>query len=667
MKKRLLSLVLALTLVLGTMVIPAFASKLVTTNLITSIDDIQFGDGSFPTDGNYASKSGWATNKTADAFGEGTQWLTKKEDGTLVFNTANIGNGQSASLQHLIDGSAIGKDEKIILSFDALFSDISDKNYVYFSVSFNGDEAIPLSYEAYDAFPVLCASKKGAWAFAANKDVYPLKAKINDTVSKYSFKFEYTWNESAQKYDLTYATTPKFDYGKIDLSGTIPATAFTGNTLSSPNLKSIELDLTCINSAVVPAAENIIEISNLSLTTEKTVYENDKMFFSDASYTNPSDIVNDNIAEKELVQLAIDTGKDQYANISDANVLAGEKWHTNDNNSTKERTFLVEGDWIMIRPFQTSGRQSFPYFYDRRVSPKLVRCFTPVTDGSQFEVKSIVMPLKTALPRDMGGGVISQMPIGFNVQLRLTNDEWNGQGNRVGDSSSVFNIFSYGINQEEKSLAAVAGTNQTALNVSSVNHDDANFAAKTSLSYDIDLHNKEINVVAKFIPVGDNYNVYVTCQDVKGNTLLENTEPVVVSKETVADYNRFQISATFDDCVEMSDAQATMRYFGIKDLAITKVDTTAGLKSGSNTIYIPYNNIGDKFNAVVVAAIYDKDDNLVKTEIELLNNVTDKNGNVTFNLDITDSDNQYVKYFVFDNLDNLTPLKKNQKALTANK
>lgn len=656
MKKSLLCLTIILAMILCISV-PVFSAKMITTELITEINDIQYGNGVFPTEGAYSQYKGWATNYAPDAYGN--NWITQKSDGTLVFNSSGIGKNKNASLQHLIDSSALSKDDKIILSFDVVFKDLNNADKVYFSISLNGDEAIPFSYEAYDGYPIICASKKGAWAFSADKAIYPLKSMINDYSLKHNFRFEYMWNESAGKYDLVYKSSP--NVGWTNLSGSIPATAFTGTTLASLP-ESVELDLTCI-SDTTPSAGDVVEISNFSLTSERKVYEYDKMFFSDASYTEPINLFSETVSDRTYSFVKNDSGLDQYAQITDADVLAGAKWHTNDNGSASEKTFIPEGGWMMVRPFQQANNQNYAYVQYNRACPKLVKCFTPITDGSEFVVKSSVLPLKTSLPKDLGGGVISDMPIGFNVQLRLTNDEWNGQGNRNGDSSSVFNIFSYGINQEERSLAAVAGINQTAVNVGAVIDENSNFAAKTSLSYDIPLHGKEIYVEAGFVPSGDNYLVTVTCTDTKGNVLLKNAQPVVIGKDVVADFNRFQISATFDNCVEMTEAQSVIRYFGVKDVSIYKVDSLSGLKSGDNTVYIPYKNVGDSFNAVAVAAVYDKDNNLVSADYRLLENITDKEGNIVFDVSISDVKNQYARYYVMDNFDNLTPLKQNQNIL----
>lgn len=647
MKKRLLSVLLTTVFVLTTVVVPQFVSAAIA---------------------NYEFKMSEATIPSADTFAITDGWLA-------VRTKAGTGNSSSGDAVRNVVDITRGADEALTVTTYFMTGAKPTLTKQSFSIRLNLRSAPSVSSEWFHPFRVYADSSldKPKIEFASNKDSSTFVATPLDTDTGISLEYNTQYilktviapNDLGNAYfsaELYTARDGEIDeeVGRGEINNLVFDSSYAcqfGGLYVCDTLSIMSLNHTSAVNVEEPVAYvNYVNFDCGVYEKEQIPKEAGTAEFYEASLAEPKTLIDDVITEKQTAFLKNNSQYDQYAYITDADALAGIKWYTNDNGSASEKTFLAEDGWLTVRPFQQAGNQNYRYVQFNRACPKFVKCYTPVTDGSAFSVKSTIVPYKSTLPKDLGGGVTSSMPVGFNIQLRLTNDEWNNLSERSGDSTNVFNIFSYGINQEERSLAAVAGVNQTAVNVGAVNDASSNFAAKTVLSYDIPLHGKEIEVEAKFVPNGDNYYVTVTCTDKEGNVLLTNSTPVVLSKETVADYNRFQISATYDDCVEMTETQSAMRYFKIKDVSIATSAADNYLKEGENKIYIPFKKLsGDYFNASVVAAIYNGDEQETYV-IKEVKECEEESGSVSLDITITDVENQCVRYFVFDSFETLEPI-----------
>ena len=83
----------------------------------------------------------------------------------------------------------------------------------------------------------------------------------------------------------------------------------------------------------------------------------------------------------------------------------------------------------------------------------------------------------------------------------------------------------------------------------------------------------------------------------------------------------------------------------------------ADLKSGSNSLYVPYiNESGSDCKVVLLAAVYEKGSNMLKQCVPVDCPSIGVSGALKADVDIADLETEYVKLFIFDSLDSLHPV-----------
>lgn len=181
---------------------------------------------------------------------------------------------------------------------------------------------------------------------------------------------------------------------------------------------------------------------------------------------------------------------------------------------------------------------------------------------------------------------------------------------------------------------------------------------------DGDAQNQELEVVLTAVPENPEsedsaYKVTTVLKNNAGTELIK-CEKTGVAADLISGLDCIELTSGSQKTVADIKAEPIM---GVKDIKIAHgslnmLDTPqAELKSGPNSLYVPYiNESGNDCKAVLIAAVYDKESNILKQCVLVDCPSIGVSGALKADVDIADLKTEYVKLFIFDSLGSLRPV-----------
>lgn len=179
---------------------------------------------------------------------------------------------------------------------------------------------------------------------------------------------------------------------------------------------------------------------------------------------------------------------------------------------------------------------------------------------------------------------------------------------------------------------------------------------------DGDAQNQELEVVLTAEPENADASTYKVTTVLKSNagTELIKCEKPGVEAHWITDLDCIELTSGSQNTDTNITAEPIM---GVKDIRIAHGGSSnlntpqAELKSGSNSLYVPYiNESGSDCKVVLLAAVYEKGSNMLKQCVPVDCPSIGVSGALKADVDIADLETEYVKLFIFDSLDSLHPV-----------
>lgn len=306
------------------------------------------------------------------------------------------------------------------------------------------------------------------------------------------------------------------------------------------------------------------------------------------------------------------------ATVSDKDYERGAKWAYSNTlgNDTKETTFVAEDNMLNVYTGITGNGVD-----------RLTKRFNPINAGDTLKIT--------------GTFKVQEMDYwaGHDVALKLGNGTHN---------YSLLQLYSGGF---FKLGAATADTNEA--NGFSVN--SQMFSINDGFGTDpfTIIKNREFGYCAVLEPQGEEgYMLKIKIENISGlNDISVPELSMFLTTEEATSLDRMYFSSGANTTGTKAAAIQT------KNLKIEVIGAKTALENGENTVYVPMKNLnGAKANFTLVAALCENSGVKKAFKIVDFSDVTDYIKNLPVNITVEDKDSQYVKVFVFDNMENITPL-----------
>ena len=307
------------------------------------------------------------------------------------------------------------------------------------------------------------------------------------------------------------------------------------------------------------------------------------------------------------------TGTSAIVTADNADYIRGAKWaYSNTNgNDNMASIFTIENNALKVR----SGIAG-------KGVDRLTKKFTHISAGDTLKITGTFSVTK------------ADWDSGQNIALKIGNDKKNW---------SLLQLSNGGAQGRIQSVSA-AGADTPEDNGYRTIEQKFNL---TNLTNGFDtIAGKDINYSAALTPSENGYTLTVTLGDYQ----IEPLSVALTTAEATSLDRIYFSSATLNDKNLKSAIMA-------KKLKVEAIGTKAGLENGENTLYLPVKNLnGENANFTMVAALCEADGTKKSFKIVPCENLTDYTKNLAVNMTVEDKDNQYVKIFVFDNMENIIPL-----------
>lgn len=306
--------------------------------------------------------------------------------------------------------------------------------------------------------------------------------------------------------------------------------------------------------------------------------------------------------------------------------------------------------WINSRPTITSDG------YRWYTHAALVRAFSPVQQGETLSASAKIRLAKS-----------DQAKVGASIRLAKSSSLKENARNH----NDTITLLSY-INDNEKNDdrygdLIFAGGIRDAFTCRRAEYSGQSQAVPETGSkeyqfkLDGDAQNQELEVVLTAVPANADASRY------KVTVVLKNNAGAELIKWEYEDDAKWILGL---DCIELTSGSQNVGkainaepIMGVKDIKIAHgvpdmLDTPqAELKSGPNSLYVPYiNESGNDCKAVLIAAVFDKKNNILKQCVHVESTSIGISGALKADVDIADLETEYVKLFIFDGLDSLCPV-----------
>ncbi len=351
-----------------------------------------------------------------------------------------------------------------------------------------------------------------------------------------------------------------------------------------------------------------IQVKNLKMVRE--VYEKPLLAFGDEILYN-----NDGVRMDE--DFTTWTGTSAIVTADNADYTRGAKWAYSNTkgNATQASTFTIENNALKV----CSGIK------DNGVD-SLTKKFNPINAGDTLKITGILSVIR---PDDNSGQ---------NVALRIGNGNHNWSLLQLSNNGATQSLSAAGMDTNEDNGYRASQIKQ---NFDLTNLKDS--WGKKGFEF---IAGKDINYSAELAPSEDGYTLTVSLGDYQVTPL---SIALTTAEATSLDRIYFTSGAN-----STSNRKAAIK---AKNLKVEAIGTKTGLENGENTLYLPVKNLnGENANFTVVAALCEADGTKKSFKIVPCENLTDYTKNLAVNMTVDNKDNQYVKIFVFDNMENIIPL-----------
>lgn len=327
-----------------------------------------------------------------------------------------------------------------------------------------------------------------------------------------------------------------------------------------------------------------------------------------------------------------------YVTSNDAEWLANNCWGCDDKYYSTNQMKSEDGYlWIKTR----TGGEYYPQY------GTLSHHFTPVKDGSTLYFTSDIKFPKLGNLTDDGG---NEKTYGGMLSLSSL------------DGAKKLNIFEYsfriysgvrfmlgGINQD----FAIWGSNEYAKTLDWQQWDQPTLSAPDVLSLSVTL--------SPSMDDSSKYEANIIIENPSGEspeTVIETDEPILLDKDFAESLCKLELSSTREGLYANGN---TNRIAGLKNIKFetsNRAKENEGLKAGETSLYIPFNNITkNNFGAALCAAVTDKTTGLQKAFYTAeYDSILPYRGNLKIDLSVSDPAKEYVRVFIFDSFEKLSPL-----------
>ena len=349
-----------------------------------------------------------------------------------------------------------------------------------------------------------------------------------------------------------------------------------------------------------------IQVKNLKMVRE--VYEKPLLAFGDEILYN-----NDGVRMDEDFTAWSNTS--EIVTADNADYTRGAKWSYSNTkgNDTHASTFTIDNNALKI----CSGIK------DNGID-NLTKKFNPINAGDTLKITGTFSLDKP------------DWYSGQNVALRIGNGNHNWSLLQLSNKDGIQSVSAAGADTPEDNGYRTIVQKFDLTNLSdSWGNKEFNVIAE-----------KDINYSAELAPSEDGYTLTVSL----GNDKIAPLS-VALTTEEATSLDRIYFTSGANST---SSRKAAIK---AKNLKVEAIGTKTGLENGENTLYLPVKNLnGENANFTVVAALCEADGTQKSFKIVPCENLTDYTKNLAVNMTVDNKDNQYVKIFVFDNMENIIPL-----------
>lgn len=626
MNKRLISIFLAVGMVFC--LIPAsFAAD--TDSMVTVISnddftanpDVCFGYWENPNE-QYSKGQIWG------AYYDANTWVTRTAGkGWEFIQSKNMTKGQSIYLKKLAftDKSVLSKSD---LKFTVGFC-TGAKTDIEYGMRFGASPVTPFEYN----------SKTGKLTLGA-PGVSNREVQLEEN-TEYRIETTYAYNKSAGVYGVNHKIFKADDEGNytLETERDFPDDSDHLSDVQEMVAKN-EIYLNLNAYGAYDADTPLTYFTLYDIKIENIVW-GDIVDIGGLKYSDTGISFEDTGAE-----VALNTGKYNpsdalnYVTSNDAEWLANNCWGCDDTYYSTNQMKSEDGYlWIKTR----TGGEYYPQY------GTLSHHFTPVKDGSTLYFTSdIKFPKLVDLVDDYKnnktyGGMLSLSSL---------------------DGANKLNIFEYSFKIYTGVRFMLGGKNQ-GFDINGSNEsqyaktldwqqwDQPTLSAPDFLSLSVTL--------SPSMDDSSKYEADIIIENPSGElpeTVIETDEPILLDKDFAESLCKLELSSTREGLYANGN---TNRIAGLKNIKFetsNRAKENEGLKAGETSLYIPFNNITkNNFGAALCAAVTDKTTGLQKAFYTAeYDSILPYRGNLKIDLSVSDPAKEYVRVFIFDSFEKLSPL-----------